>query len=108
MAGEAPQTTDITRDERRHDLLVSGDFDLRLAPEIEQAGLLALSHQAVHELAVDLRDVTFIDSTGIGVLVRLRVTAEELAKQLILTAPSEPVTRLLTITALTSAFTTEQ
>jgi anti-sigma B factor antagonist len=104
MNGEGPNTFNAAEDEHCHELLVSGDFDLRTVPDIEYAGLHALSDPAVHTLAIDLRGVTFIDSTGIGVLVRLRVAAGERHKNLVLVAPSEPVIRLLRITALTSAF----
>ena len=89
----------------RYDLRVSGDMDLHTTPPIEGEGLTALADPGITTLFIDLREVTFIDSTGIGTLVRLRVEAESHHKHLVLTAPSEPVLRVLTLTSLTHAFT---
>lgn len=89
----------------RHALHVSGDMDLHTTPAIERDGLIALTDPDITTLCIDLREVTFIDSTGIGTLVRLRVEAESHHKHVILTAPSEPVLRVLTLTSLTHAFT---
>jgi anti-sigma B factor antagonist len=87
------------------ELCVSGEVDLHTVPDIERQGAVALSDPGVLTLALDLSNVTFIDSTGIGTLVRLRLSADEHHKHLVLTRPSAPVLRLLAITALTSAFT---
>ena len=92
---------------KRNTLQVSGELDLHTVPAIEERGILALNDPAVTTLVLDLNKVTFIDSTGIGTLVRLRLAADDSDKYLVLRRPSAPVTRLLTITALAAAFTIE-
>jgi anti-sigma B factor antagonist len=92
-------------DESRHELKVSGEVDLSTAPAIQQQGIRALSDPAISTLTLDLSEVTFIDSTGIGTLVQLRLTADEHHKKFVLARPSERVQRVLSITALTAAFT---
>jgi anti-anti-sigma factor len=79
-------------------------MDLNSVGAVETAGLQCLSDPAVRTLALDLRNVTFIDSTGIGTLVRLRLAAKEHGKQLVLAEPSPPVLRVLDLTSLTASF----
>lgn len=93
--------------EDRRDLLASGEIDVDTVAPIEQDGLDALSDPAILTVTLDLRRVTFIDSTGIGTLIRLRLAAEAQNKHFILRAPSEPVLRVLALTSLTTAFEIE-
>jgi anti-anti-sigma factor len=50
-----------------HLVRVSGELDLYTAPEFERA--LALNGTAAGRVVVDLRECTFIDSTGLGILI---------------------------------------
>ena len=49
---------------------LSGDVDIACAAELRD-NLLGLVNRGVPSLVVDLRDVTFIDSTGVGSLLRV-------------------------------------
>ncbi|MGZ4597171.1 MAG: STAS domain-containing protein [Actinomycetes bacterium] len=49
---------------------VSGELDVAGAPALRDR-LLAMLNRGVESLVVDLRGVTFIDSTGIGSLLRV-------------------------------------
>jgi anti-sigma B factor antagonist len=100
-------TQDAPPEAGYHALQVSGELDLHTVPAIEEQAITALGDPTVTTLALDLSNVTFIDSTGIGTLIRLRLAADDAHKHLVLRRPSAPVTRLLTITALTAAFTIE-
>ena len=101
MTENAPQEAGF------RELKLSGEIDLHTVAAIEEQGLKALDYPAVTTLALDLNDVTFIDSTGIGTLVRLRLAADDGHKHFVLRRPSAPVTRLLAITSLAAAFTIE-
>ncbi len=92
----------------RCDLIVSGQIDLSSADEVAALGYLGLTEPQVRTLVVRLKGVTFIDSTGIGALVRLRNIAFEFDKRLILSQPAERVMRLLEITGLDKVFTIDQ
>ncbi len=103
MTGHSPSAPA----ESRYELRVSGEMDLSTVPAVERDGLNALADPAVLTLVLDLAEVTFIDSTGIGTLVRLRVAAESHDKRLILAAPSDAVLRVLALTSLSDVFTIE-
>ena len=73
---EAQAETAFVRDARpisEHAYLIAlaGDFDLHSGPEFERRVLEALGRGA-SELLIDLSEVSFIDSTTIGILMRTR------------------------------------
>jgi anti-sigma B factor antagonist len=49
---------------------LDGDIDIACAADLRD-GLLGLVNRGVSSLVVDLRGVTFIDSTGVGSLLRV-------------------------------------
>ena len=55
----------------------------------------------------DLSETTFTDSTGVGVLIRLRKRARELGRQFILIAPRPPVQDALKLMKLDEFFTVQ-
>jgi anti-sigma B factor antagonist len=87
------------------ELIVNGHIDLSSADEVAALGSLGLTEAGVRTLIVRLKGVTFIDSTGLGALVRIRNIALEFDKPLILSEPSERVLKLLEITGLDKVFT---
>jgi len=78
---------------------VTGDVDVYSAPKL-RAQIVDLIDEGRSQLVVDMEAVTFIDSTGLGVLVgtlkRLRASSGELR----LVATGDHVLRLLRITGL--------
>ncbi|SFC13705.1 anti-anti-sigma factor [Nocardioides terrae] len=83
-------------------LAVSGDLDIAgVAAFLEHAQPLLQSDAAVIE--VDLRDVTFLDSSGIGALVRLRKATAD-GQRLRLSHVPASVARVLELTGLTDLF----
>ncbi len=89
----------------RCELTLSGQIDLCSADEVAALGALGLTERGVRTLVVRMKGVTFIDSTGIGALVRIRNIALEFDKRLVLSEPSERVLRILEITGLDTVFT---
>ena len=81
-----------------------GRLDAASAP-----GLLARLNGAIAEgktqFVVDLAEVPFIDSTGLGALVSGLKVARREEGDLRLAAPSEQVSRLLRLTTLDRVFT---
>jgi anti-anti-sigma factor len=80
-------------------VVVTGAVDLDAAPELLRALRSALAC-GPGDLVVDLGAVTFIDSSGIDVLVWGAERAAEAGGSLRLRAPSRPVRRLVDILAL--------
>jgi anti-sigma B factor antagonist len=85
-------------------LRVSGEIDLYTAPALRDAALTAL-RQHGSTLRVDLRDVTFMDSTGIEVLLATRRRADLEGGSLTLCRPTSAVRRIIEVTGLEKMFT---
>lgn len=82
-----------------HVVAVSGELDVAGAAEVRTALALATSGRA-GALVLDLSDVSFIDSTGLGTLLRAddRLSADGV--RMIVVCPPGPVQRLLAMTRL--------
>jgi anti-anti-sigma factor len=76
---------------------VSGELDVASSHLLEEE-LGKVSDAAL--VVVDLRGVTFIDSTGLGVLVRAHQRAQEQGKRIGFVRGNGQVERLLTLTGL--------
>ena len=85
-------------------LQLHGEVDLAVAGDIVTLGTLSLNEQTTQTLIVDLEGVTFMDSTAIGALVRLRNLAVETGKQLRLAHLPDRVRQVLTLTSLLDVF----
>jgi anti-sigma B factor antagonist len=84
-------------------LNVSGELDLASADSFRRAGLQALT-DFTGTLRINLANVTFIDSTGVGALIAIRNAADRDRHTLILEQPSPRVRHILELTALTQVF----
>jgi anti-sigma B factor antagonist len=84
-------------------LRVSGEIDLHTAPTLRDRALAAL-RQHGSTLRMDLRDVPFMDSTGLEVLLATRRRAELEGGSLTLLAPTPAILRVLEVTGLDKWF----
>jgi anti-sigma B factor antagonist len=66
----SPTVISAERDARRARLVLGGDLDMAARFQAEQA-LDALLAEPVEQLVVDLGEVTFVDSTGMGLVLEL-------------------------------------
>lgn len=84
-------------------VVLGGEVDIFTAPQFKEC-LLALLDSGVKRLVVDLSDVTFIDSTALGVLIGgvRRVHGSGGAMTIVVT--SRQVERVLSITGLDRVF----
>lgn len=102
-------TTDVNFDVAERDeggtpvLAVRGEVDVSTAPELRER-LLALAERGQTVAVVDLSEVSFVDSTALGVLVsgvkRLRSGGGDL--RLVVTQPH--ISKVFEITGLTEVF----
>jgi anti-sigma B factor antagonist len=98
----------VDLDERRARVLrVVGELDLSRVGEIRELALNMLASPGCSTLNLCLDQVTFIDSTAIGMLVEIRNHASSAGQRMVLYRPSARVRRILEITALRDAFTIE-
>lgn len=89
----------VTRkDEPRgwHLVGAAGEIDIATAPTLE-AALNAALDDGSERIAVDLSEVTFMDSTGLRSLISTQRRLEERGGSLAIVAPGGPARRLLEI-----------
>lgn len=81
-------------------IAVSGDLDLYSAPDL-QARIAEWSRPAVAGIMVDLRDVTFIDSAGLRVLLGSKTRAERAGHRFFVVGASDAIRRVFELTETT-------
>ena len=87
-------------------VVLIGEMDLVSAARVKEA-LLAIANSGEHRVVVDMSNVTFMDSSGIGALVGGLKRFRALEGEVILRSLSPTVRRSLEITGLTRVFTLE-
>jgi anti-sigma B factor antagonist len=81
-----------------------GSLDLATAPTV-RAALSEATEKGSHNLIVDLTQLEFLDSTGLGVLIGAHRRAAEHGGSFRLIVNNGPISRLLNITGLIAVFT---
>ena len=90
---------DVDVDERTHVVAPRGEVDAVTAPQLGRR-LLSLAEEGKTRLVVDLSNVTFMDSTGIGVLLNAVKQLRQREGGLVLVCPTERILRPFQITGL--------
>ncbi|MBC7305633.1 MAG: STAS domain-containing protein [Dietzia sp.] len=83
---------------------VTGEIDVYTAPALREE-LSSLIDAENTDLVVDLTQVSFMDSTGLGVLVGALKKVRTLGGDLRLVISQEKILKVFRITALTQVFT---
>lgn len=85
-------------------LTVSGELDLRTSPELEDR--LGRAFDGGAELVIlDLRQIEFMDSTGLRVLLGAHQRAQETGRRFALVKGADQVERVLTLTGVRDLLT---
>jgi anti-sigma B factor antagonist len=82
---------------------LSGSLDIATSPTV-RASLLEASARGDHRLIVDLTNVDFLDSTGLGALIGAQRRAKEFDGEVRLVVKEGQIVRLLRITGLLKIF----
>lgn len=85
-------------------IAVSGELDLASSPVLHEEVTRLLS-AAEPRIVLDLRQLDFMDSTGVSVLVRAHHAAQATGTELCLVQGRPQVQRLLTLTGVAERFT---
>jgi anti-sigma B factor antagonist len=90
-------------------IAVAGEIDVCSAPVMhaclrQAADICDISADGGHDLVVDLSAVTFMDASGLSVLLRADHRARRAGRRLRVAAPTPAISRLLQITLLDSYF----
>jgi anti-anti-sigma factor len=85
-------------------LAASGELDLRTSPELEDR--LGRAFDAGAELVIlDLRQIEFMDSTGLRVLLAAHQRAQEMGRRFALVRGADQIERVLTLTGVRDLLT---
>lgn len=82
------------------DVQVEGELDLAVAGQLDE--VLTAAVEECSNVLVGLERCSFIDSSGIAVILRAHNRMEEDGKRLVVYAPTDQVLRVLSMTGLTS------
>lgn len=80
-----------------------GSLDLATAPSL-RAALIEAANEGKHDIIVDLTELEFLDSTGLGALIGAHRRALENGGRVRLIVRDGPIQRLLNITGLMRIF----
>jgi anti-sigma B factor antagonist len=100
MASPEPFGIDTVTDGDRVRLVLRGELDLLAAPSLRTA-LVEASHHDGAMIELDLSAVSFIDSTGISVILQAWQRANAEGGRVVLAAASPVVARVIEATGLT-------
>jgi anti-sigma B factor antagonist len=89
----------VVRSDSRVHIVPVGELDIATAPQLEQALVEATSGPA-SELVLDLRELTFMDSTGLRALAQANLKAEQAGTALAIWRGSRQIERVLEISGL--------
>ncbi len=95
--------TEIRRVETHALVMLAGEVDVSTVGQLYEE-LAALAHEGVCHVALNLAEVTFMDSTGLSVLVTEHKRMESMKGELIIFRPSRDLRRLFQITGLDDYF----
>jgi anti-sigma B factor antagonist len=85
-------------------IAMSGELDLASSPALqEELDRVAASDASL--LIIDLRELDFMDSTGLSVLVRAHQRADEQGRRLAMVRGPQQVQRLLSLTGVADRLT---
>jgi anti-sigma B factor antagonist len=104
--GEGSFSLAVSEEGDRLILAVAGELDVGTAPVL-RGRLVGLVADGTRDLVVDLADVSFIDSVGLGTLVGALKRLREEGGRMTVRSPSAPVRKVLEITGLTKVLTVD-
>jgi anti-anti-sigma factor len=82
------------------EVVAEGELDMAAAFQLESGVDRLLEDEAVDSVQLDLSEVGFVDSAGLGALLALRERAQDRGIALEISRASDPVRRLLDLTGL--------
>lgn len=98
--GEAMNlTVNVEENSNYYTVKVSGEIDVYTAPELKEK-LLPLTEISGNEIQVDLGDITYMDSTGLGVFISAYKSTKEHESEMELIHAKDRVSRLFKVTGL--------
>jgi anti-sigma B factor antagonist len=98
-----PLTTEIRRSKNHALVILSGELDVSTAGRLYEE-LAALTREGMIHVALDLRALEFIDSTGISVLIAEHKRTASAGGELLILTPHRNVRRVFEVSGLMDIF----
>jgi anti-anti-sigma factor len=95
---------EVRSEDRAAVIAVSGELDLASAPELEEE-LQRVAANGAELVILDLRELQFIDSTGLGLLIKAHRQAESMGRKFAIVRGQSQVQRLLGLTGIEERLT---
>ncbi|GAE28902.1 MULTISPECIES: STAS domain-containing protein [Halalkalibacter] len=93
--------------ENEHNVFLTGEIDAYTAPKLKES-LAPLAQYHDQDIIIDLSDVEYIDSTGLGIFIGVFKAMHNHNGHLKLVGLSERIHRLFSITGLDEVMTIEK
>ena len=100
----APLDVEIQAQPGQTILVLHGELDMATESQLRDVAMAQLGVSGLATLGLDLADITFLDSSGISVLVEVRNQAQERGIAMEISAVSPHAARVLTIVGLAKSF----
>lgn len=85
--------------DKHYDVTVSGELDVATVPELEKV-LVPIRQEGTHDIHVNLENLTYMDSTGLGLFVGTLKSLNQNNKELYILGVNDRIKRLFEITGL--------
>jgi anti-sigma B factor antagonist len=99
MSAQDNFRVDVRNEDRAVVFAVEGELDLASSPTLEQA-IDSVSEDDIDLLIVDLRELRFMDSTGLHALVKANKRAAEAGRKFAVVQGGAQIQRLLSLTGV--------
>jgi anti-sigma B factor antagonist len=86
-------------------IIVHGEVDLYNANELKEKVNMSTDRAQSPNVIIDLKDVEYIDSTGLGILIGIKRRTTEKTGKMVLVLYSDRINKLFEITGLNKVFT---
>lgn len=86
---------------------LSGEIDLACADDLAAFGIATVGSARVQRIVLDLAAVSFLDSTAVGALLRIRSAALDQRKPFALRNPSDAARKVISLAGLNSVLPVE-
>jgi anti-sigma B factor antagonist len=96
---------EIKKEQGYTHIIVHGEVDLYNANELKDKVHMSTDRAASQNIIIDLKDVDYIDSTGLGIMIGIKRRTTENGGKLILVLYSDRINKLFEITGLNKIFT---
>ena len=104
---DAPFALSVRREHAVVVVAVAGELDLDTTPQLRHVLLDLVRAQGETAIVLDVAELTFLDSSALGVLVTVVRDLEAMKGRLVVRSPSNAVRRVFEITGLDRAIAIE-